>query len=127
MWECLNVTYNALPQQRTMARRYGPHSLFRFVRERSAMVFGLADSTMSRDDGWLFLVLGRTLERVDMTARILSTRVLAGDAAPSWTLVLRSCGAYESYLRTYRGMVTPAGRRSSCCWTGCSRARCSPR
>ena len=40
-----------------------------------------------------------------MTSRIISTRVLAGDAAPSWTLVLRSTGAYEPYLRTYRGMV----------------------
>jgi uncharacterized alpha-E superfamily protein len=36
---------------------------------------------------------------------MLSTRVLAGDAAPSWTLVLRSTGAYEPYLRTYRGVV----------------------
>jgi len=105
IWESLNVTHNALPQQRTMARRYGPHSLFRFVRERSAMVFGLADATMSRDESWLFLILGRSLERVDMTARMLSTRVLAGDAAPSWTLVLRSTGAYEPYLRTYRGVV----------------------
>jgi uncharacterized alpha-E superfamily protein len=105
IWESLNVTHNALPQQRTMARRYGPHSLFRFVRERSAMVFGLADATMSRDETWLFLILGRSLERVDMTSRIISTRVLAGDAAPSWTLVLRSTGAYEPYLRTYRGMV----------------------
>src|SRR4051812_10559705 len=105
IWESLNVTHNALPQQRTMARRYGPHSLFRFVRERSAMVFGLADATMSRDESWLFLILGRSIERVDMTSRIISTRVLAGDAAPSWTLVLRSTGAYEPYLRTYRGMV----------------------
>ncbi|WP_040337518.1 alpha-E domain-containing protein [Candidatus Blastococcus massiliensis] len=105
IWESLNVTHNALPQQRTMARRYGPHSLFRFVRERSAMVFGLADATMSRDESWLFLILGRSLERIDMTSRMLSTRVLAGDAAPSWTLVLRSTGAYEPYLRTYRGVV----------------------
>ena len=43
-----------------MARRYGPHSLFRFVRERSAMVVGLADATMSRDESWLFLILGRS-------------------------------------------------------------------
>ena len=40
-----------------------------------------------------------------MTSRLISTRVLAGDAAPSWTLVLRSSGAYEPFLRTYRGMV----------------------
>ena len=33
---------------------------------------------MSHDDGWRFIVLGRTLERVDMTVRLLSTRL--GDA-----------------------------------------------
>ena len=40
--------------------------------------------TMSRDEGWRFLVLGRSLERVDMTVR-LSLRTGAGRwAAPEW-------------------------------------------
>ena len=94
IWESLNVTHNALPQQRTMARRYGPHSLFRFVRERSAMVFGLADATMSRDESWLFLILGRSIERVDMTSRIISTRVWAGSRA-----VLDARAALDRRLR----------------------------
>ena len=129
IWESSTSPTTRLPQQRTMARRYGPHSLFRFVRERSAMVFGLADATMSRDEGWLFLVLGPLAGagRHDLAAA-LHPRAAPADAAPSWTLVLRSTGAYEPYLRTYRGIGrTPAGPRSSCCWTGCSRARCSPR
>ena len=29
---------------------------------------------MSHDESWQFLVLGRSLERADMTARMLSTR-----------------------------------------------------
>ena len=37
--------------------------------------FGLTDATMSRDEGWLFLVLGRSVERVDMTARLLLDRL----------------------------------------------------
>src|SRR5690606_17234238 len=50
-----------------------------------------------------FLVLGRSIERADMTARLIATRAVAGSAAPGWTTMLRSCGAYEAYLRTYRG------------------------
>ena len=75
------------------------------MRERAATVNGLAESTMSHDDGWRFLVLGRSLERVDMTARLLATRALAADHAPSWTTLLRACGADETFLRTYRGAL----------------------
>ena len=57
---------------------------------------------MSRDDAWRFIVLGRNLERVDMTARLLSTRL--GDAwgSAGWVTMLRACAAHESFLRTYR-------------------------
>ncbi len=58
--------------RRTRRSSSGVHAFFRWVRERCAVLAGLADATMSRDDGWLFLVLGRSLERVDMTARLLS-------------------------------------------------------
>jgi uncharacterized alpha-E superfamily protein len=60
---------------------------------------------MSRDDGWMFLVLGRSLERVDMTARLISVGSAGVDAGPTWMTVLRCCGAAEAYLRTYRGRV----------------------
>ena len=105
LWECLNTTWNDLPAERRAAERLGPHSFLRYVKERSAMVAGLAESTMSHDDGWRFLVLGRSLERIDMTTRLLSTRIVAGESAPSWRTLLRSCGADESFLRTYRGAV----------------------
>ena len=49
------------------------------MRERAAIVAGLTDSTMSRDDAWRFLVLGRSLERVDMLARLLSTAVRSAE------------------------------------------------
>ncbi len=39
-----------------------------------------------------------------MTARLLATRSLTEASGPSWTTILRSVGAYEAYLRTYRGV-----------------------
>jgi uncharacterized alpha-E superfamily protein len=86
-------------------RATSPHNFFNWVRERAALVSGIADATMSRDDAWRFLVLGRSIERADMTARLVATSTISG-AVPSWTTLLRSCGAYESYLRTYRGVAS---------------------
>jgi uncharacterized alpha-E superfamily protein len=105
MWECLNSTWHAVREARRRAERVGVHTFFHWVRERCSVMAGLTDATMSRDEGWQFLVLGRSLERVDMTARLMSTHAIAGGAIPSWLTLLRSCGAWETYLRTYRGTV----------------------
>lgn len=106
LWEALNLTFLDLTEQRRRAERTGTHRFFQWVRERAALTSGIADSTMSRDEGWLFLVLGRSIERADMTARLITTRAAGGGTGPSWTTLLRSCGANEAYLRTYRGRVS---------------------
>jgi uncharacterized alpha-E superfamily protein len=59
---------------------------------------------MPRDEGWNFFVLGRSIERVDMTARLLSTAALASDTQVAWPTTLRACGAYEAFIRAYRGL-----------------------
>jgi uncharacterized alpha-E superfamily protein len=92
VWECLNVTWHQLARLESLA----PHKYLSYVRERAALFFGLADATMSRDDCWRFLVLGRSLERVDMT-----TRLLAVHLASDWRLLLQASGADESFTRTH--------------------------
>lgn len=101
MWECLNVTGHSLAGQRRAAERLGPHVFLRFIRERAALFFGLADSTMSHDDAWRFLILGRSLERVDMTARLLLARMPDTPYEVGWPMLLRACGAYESFIRSH--------------------------
>jgi uncharacterized alpha-E superfamily protein len=100
MWECLNVTAHSLPRQRKVAERLGPHSYLGFIRERAALFFGLADSTMSHDDAWRFLILGQNVERVDMTARMLLARMPASPYELGPQMLLQACGAYESFART---------------------------
>ncbi|EKF23127.1 A predicted alpha-helical domain with a conserved ER motif family protein [Mycolicibacterium hassiacum DSM 44199] len=108
IWECLNSTYNALPERERAARRFGPHEFLSFVETRAAMFAGLADSTLSRDDGYRFMVLGRAIERVDMMVRLLLSRVGDSASSPAWVTVLRSAGAHDTYLRTYRGVLDAA-------------------
>ena len=108
MWECLNSMWNSVPERQRYARQVGPHAFFSFVEERAAMFAGLADSTMSRDDGWRFVVLGRSLERVDMTARLLAVRVLAAVHAPDWPTLLSASGADEAFMRAHGAASEPA-------------------
>lgn len=105
MWRCLNTTYLALPAEVDRHSGQMPHAFFAWVKERCAMLAGLADSTMSHEDGWHFLVLGRSLERVDMTARLLSSRYVGDGATTGWVTTLHCCSAHEAYLRTYQRAV----------------------
>jgi uncharacterized alpha-E superfamily protein len=92
VWECLNVTWHQLARLESLS----PHAYLSYVRERAALFFGLADATMSRDDCWRFIVLGRSLERVDMTTRLIAVH-MSGDRR----LLLQASGADESFTRTH--------------------------
>jgi hypothetical protein len=107
MWICLNATRNDLTTQRVRASRVGPASYLHFIRERSALFAGLTDATISHDEAWWYLVLGRSLERIDMTARLLESRLLAEEHSPDWLTLLRAAGAMESYLRVTTGGSDP--------------------
>ncbi|MFZ2529673.1 MAG: alpha-E domain-containing protein [Rhodococcus sp. (in: high G+C Gram-positive bacteria)] len=109
MWQCLNTTYHGLAERERASKRLGPHEFFRYIEERAAMFAGLADSTLCRDDGYRFLLLGRSIERVDMTVRLLLSRAGDRPTSPTWATVLRSAGGHDTYLRTYRGALD-AGR-----------------
>ncbi len=101
LWECLNTNNARMPRKVAGDKT---HDFFRWVRERAALAIGIVDSATSHDEAWQFFSLGRAIERADMTARLLATRSLTEASGPSWTTILRSCGAYEAYLRTYRGV-----------------------
>ena len=108
LWEVLNTTRARMPRRVAGDK---VHEFFAWVRERSALAVGIIESASSRDEAWSFFTLGRSIERADMTARLLATRSLTEASGPSWTTILRSVGAYESYLRTYRGV--PSARNAA--------------
>lgn len=102
IWECLNATHLELPRRVSAARQFGPAPFFSYVRQRSAMLSGYVASTISRDAGYDFLALGRSLERADMTARLLAAAVSTPYRGDDWVTTLRACSAHEAYLRTYQ-------------------------
>ncbi|MCV0369838.1 alpha-E domain-containing protein [Filomicrobium sp.] len=79
--------------------------------------FGVADSTLYRDEGWRFYGLGQFLERADQTSRLLDVKFaqLAAEESPQdriadttfWALVLRSASAYQAFQRIEACRVDP--------------------
>lgn len=103
VWECINTTWQKLPNGRFSTVR--AYSFLDWARDRSALVNGLARSTMVRDDGWQFYLLGRCLEQVDMTSRMVASASPTTGSA-NWPSVLRGVGGHDAFLRTYKGLHT---------------------
>ncbi len=104
LWEVINTTHRDIVSGH-FANRRTPH-VFQWVRERAALINGTADATMTRDEGWQFLMLGRCVERADMTSRLVATTSITAGTNAQWASTLRACGGYEAFLRTYRGQET---------------------
>ncbi len=104
LWEVINTANRDIVSGQFGARR--APGIFQWVRERAALINGTADATMTRDEGWQFLMLGRCVERADMTSRLVATASMTAGTSVQWATTLRACGAYEAFLRTYRGQET---------------------
>jgi uncharacterized alpha-E superfamily protein len=103
LWECINSTWQQLP--RAIAGVTAAHTDLTWARDRSALFAGIARGIMVRDDGWQFMSMGRSLEQVDMTSRMVSSASLTGGST-AWPSVLRGCGGHDAFLRTYPGVHT---------------------
>ena len=106
LWESINTTWHRLPREPFGVA--GAHTFLNWARERSALFTGIARGIMVRDDGWQFLSMGRSLEQVDMTSRMVASASLT-TGTTQWPAVLRGCGGHDAFLRTYRGLHSDRG------------------
>ncbi|MBV9491082.1 MAG: alpha-E domain-containing protein [Verrucomicrobia bacterium] len=118
MWEQLNRIYlrfRSGEAQRLF--RSSTYEFFQSVVEGCQLFHGTTDATMSHDEGWDFIQLGKYLERADRTSRILDIkyhillphgeRVGGNIDTLQWLAVLKSCSALEPYRKRYQGVITP--------------------
>jgi uncharacterized alpha-E superfamily protein len=121
-WEVLNQLHLWAAQTRHQAvdRRFRLGWMAQLIRQ-CQLLSGLLDGTMSHDDAYAFLEIGRGLERADMTTRVLDVQagILVGQrdgATPyadlTWMAVLHSLSAHHVFRRTAGSMVSgPAALR----------------
>ena len=67
---------------------------------------GVAEATMYRDEGWMFMQLGRVIERSQFLVALLLFQLdadtdLEEDADADWTALRRAYHAFEAYNRKY--------------------------
>ncbi|MGE3822327.1 MAG: alpha-E domain-containing protein, partial [Isosphaeraceae bacterium] len=120
LWFHVNRLYLYLRGPKARRRFAASPSRFYDGVKRACILFnGLAEGSLPRTEVYHFLQLGRYLERANQVSRILNVKMhgLREDESNSfpstqvvhWSSLLRSCSAYESYLRENHERVDPEG------------------
>ncbi|MDN5977998.1 alpha-E domain-containing protein [Acidipropionibacterium jensenii] len=93
-WEEINRAWRAVAQGQ-LRSTYQQLAL-RTVLDHCYAISGIIYSTMSHDEGWEFHHLGRSIERIDVTARLISVAPVTETERQIATL--RACGADHAFL-----------------------------
>jgi uncharacterized alpha-E superfamily protein len=111
MWEAINTTALGLRGggQPGWAAPAGPYLASQYVKERTALIWGVANRSMLRDEAKCFLDAGGLIEISDMVLRMLHVAMPtsasgggARDAAPAdgtALILLQAVGGFHAYLR----------------------------
>jgi uncharacterized alpha-E superfamily protein len=106
MWEVINTTNLVLQRQRgeiTGLLLSSPSSVYRYVKERSALFWGLTSRTMLRDEANSFLTAGGRIESADMVLRMLRVAMPSpSDTAPQTgeaQALLQAVGGLQAFRR----------------------------
>jgi uncharacterized alpha-E superfamily protein len=111
MWEAINTTALGLRGggQPGWAAPAGPYLASQYVKERTALIWGVANRSMLRDEAKCFLDAGALIEISDMVLRMLRvalpTNPAGGGARDSEPadghalILLQAVGGFHAYLR----------------------------
>jgi uncharacterized alpha-E superfamily protein len=116
MWEQVNRMYLWINASPSRLQADALPEFFQRVRMECHLFQGLTDGTMSHNEAWNFLRLGRKLERADKTSRILDVKYymllpsVADIGTPyddvQWSAVLKSVSGFEMYRKRF-GLISP--------------------
>ncbi len=111
MWEQVNAMYLDMSAQQLMPGYEWHPDFFRQLRLSSHLFQGITDATMTHNEAWHFVRLGRKMERADKTSRILDVKYFmllpsVSDVGTPyddihWSAVLKSVSGLEMYRKKY--------------------------
>ena len=120
VWTQINSLYYLVKEGRDKKRwkAKDPRDFFTELKRGCQLLYGIFDSTISRNDAWHFGKIGKLIERADKTSRILDVKyhilLPTAEAVGSpldliqWTALLKSVSAFDMY-RKKNGKLTPIG------------------
>lgn len=116
MWAQVNSMYLQIQSNREMPAPEQLLDTFRDIRLGCHLFQGITDSTMTHNEPWHFMRLGRKLERADKTSRILDVKYFI--LLPSvkdvgtpyddihWAAMLKSVSGFAMYRKKF-GRIVP--------------------
>jgi uncharacterized alpha-E superfamily protein len=116
MWEQLNRLFHESKRMVTPeVWSSRPHELLMTVIQNVHLFQGITDSTMIHGEGWQFIQVGRYMERVQATTRLIDSHFeeffekesLSANEVFEWGGLLRSCTAFEAYCKVYTAEMRP--------------------
>ncbi len=103
IWEALNGLYLYTQDQSLRPIGVdGPSNFLRRIRDTGQAFGGVVDATITHADEWLFLQLGRFMERGWLTARILANHDPSDESTPEWQRLLEMACASEPFAKAHR-------------------------
>ncbi len=102
MWEQMNRLHlQVSDENRASDLQSQPHVVYEGVLVGTHLFNGLTDSTMTRDQGWLFIQTGRWLERAGLLVSLLDVYLRDVNKANylDWLGLLKCCTAFEAYRK----------------------------
>lgn len=118
-WEKSNELFHMMQAglEKKIWKKEDPRPFFEKVKNQILLIYGIADSSVARVEGWYFRQLGQYLERADKTSRVLDVKyhiLLPTDQEVGtpldflhWMALLKSVTAFNTYKRVY-GNIDPS-------------------
>ncbi|HET7628618.1 MAG TPA: alpha-E domain-containing protein [Bacillales bacterium] len=115
LWELINTSYWDI--RRASEQNLNKENITDFlkrVKNQSLRLQGIIEATMPRDEAYLFIQMGKYLERADKMARILDVYYHRTNTAQAhqkivdyhhWWAVLQSVSGHDAFLKKHRSFI----------------------
>lgn len=119
-WEKLNEVYLIMKdgRKKEIWKMENPSDFVRSIKYGIQLLYGIADNSVARTEGWHWVNLGQFLERADKTSRVLDVKYHYILPSPDdigsplddlhWVALLKSVSGFNTYRRFY-GNISPSG------------------
>ncbi len=113
VWEAVNSLHLELQRSATVPIHDDrPYDVLRLAKSWAQTFSGAIYTTMARDDGFCYIVVGQMLERAVTTIRTLQVWNQRLGTSPAlsahaeWVKLLKTVSGHEAYLRTHSAQIT---------------------
>jgi uncharacterized alpha-E superfamily protein len=112
VWQVMNEYYHLVrdPKTENLLLKNDPVTAFDNLLRESVLFYGTVDITMNRGEGYIFLSIGKYIERLLRSLDILELKMteieVGGNEAMHWKYLLYSLSGYEFHSKHYKNALS---------------------